>query len=175
MAVTLDDAYEFLQTNRLFNLEIIGDIILDKKIPTYRDIFTNNQTSRYLKFMVVEAGLGGLFMYRTPREYLEGFLDPTLWTTSQQPVYNGGDQISTPFLTINSSPATPSDNLVTYFTGTDDYTQTRRLAKWVDKDFISMRSKDYLSLYTLDTAYPEPWAERVWLDGTDGMQFHPNI
>lgn len=58
---TMADAYSFLQTNRLYNLEIIGDIVINKEIPTYKPVFTNEQTARYLKFVIIEAGLNGLF------------------------------------------------------------------------------------------------------------------
>ena len=34
--------------------------------------------SRYLKFMVFEGALNGVFMNKTPREYIEGYNDPLL-------------------------------------------------------------------------------------------------
>ena len=68
-----------MQVNRLFNLEIIEDIMLGKAIPTYNTVFTNEQMSRYLKFIIQECGLGGVFISRTPREYIEGFTDPLLY------------------------------------------------------------------------------------------------
>jgi hypothetical protein len=32
--------------------------------------------------MIIEGGLNGMFMYRTPREYIEGFTDPLLYQMS---------------------------------------------------------------------------------------------
>jgi hypothetical protein len=39
--ITLEDCYAMFQPNRLFNQEIIGDIIIGMRVPTYRDTFTN--------------------------------------------------------------------------------------------------------------------------------------
>jgi len=40
--VTLGNVITFMQLNRLYNLEILGDILLDKKPTTYDDIFRND-------------------------------------------------------------------------------------------------------------------------------------
>jgi len=39
---TVANVITFMQLNRLYNLEIIGDILLDKKPTTYDDIFRND-------------------------------------------------------------------------------------------------------------------------------------
>jgi hypothetical protein len=50
---------------------------------------------------------------------------------------------------INRAPTYPVNNKVTMFTGTDDHKYTRRLAKWLERDFISMKRRDYKTLSTL--------------------------
>lgn len=77
--ITLDNCMEMFQTNRLYNLEIVGDIIIELEPETYTKAFTNKQMGSYLRYVMIEEGLGGLFQYRTPREYIEGFIDPTVW------------------------------------------------------------------------------------------------
>jgi hypothetical protein len=39
--VTIDDAFKFLNSNRLFNMQIIGDILMNKTPSTYEPTFTN--------------------------------------------------------------------------------------------------------------------------------------
>lgn len=39
--VTIDDAFKFLTSDRLFNMQIIGDIIMSKTPSTYEPTFTN--------------------------------------------------------------------------------------------------------------------------------------
>lgn len=59
--VTVNDAITFMQANRLFNQEIIGDILLNVKVATYSPVFTNPQMARYLRFIIIECGLNGVF------------------------------------------------------------------------------------------------------------------
>jgi hypothetical protein len=131
--------------------------------------------ARYLRFVVIEGGLNGVFQYRTPREYIEGYTDPLIFQMSQTPVYNGGDQTNDPFISINNSPTQPPKNLIAFFTGTDDYLYTRRFARWLDLEYISMKRKDYDSISLLSDRYVEPWQGRVYMDGTDGNTFHSDL
>ena len=38
-----------------------------------------------------------------------------------------------------------------------------------------MRYKDYTDLYNVDDVYLNPWKEKIIINGTDGMQFHPMV
>lgn len=55
---------------------------MNKTIATYPPTFTNNQTARYLRFIIIEQGLNGHFVKRTPREYIEGYVDPAIYQMS---------------------------------------------------------------------------------------------
>ncbi|CDW87257.1 cd36 family protein [Stylonychia lemnae] len=180
VSITLGNVVTFMQLNRLYNLEIIGDILLNVK-SDYIDVFTNEQIRRYIRYIMVEGALGGLFQYRTPREYLEGFIDPTVYQTAQLPVWNGGDQTNDPFMSINYSPTSPKDNPIVFFSGTDDYLYTRSFGLWLDLPYITMKRKDYTSLFNLEAVYADPWIQadgtggKEYLEGTDGFQFHPDL
>lgn len=76
---------------------------------------------------------------------------------------------------INNSPAYPKDNPMALFTGTDDSAYTRRVARWLNQEYISVKRFDYDTVSQLSDRYNDPWNARVYLDGTDGMTFHPNI
>lgn len=54
--------------------------------------------NNYLRYQTLNLGLGGLFTLRTPREYIEGYLDPKLEMLLMTPVYMGGDQTINPYL-----------------------------------------------------------------------------
>ncbi len=71
-----------MQPNRLFNQMIIGDIMLGLNRTTYSTVFTNPSMARYLRFIIIEAGLNGIFQHKTPKEYIEGFIDPTVYQMS---------------------------------------------------------------------------------------------
>jgi hypothetical protein len=70
---------------------------------------------RYLRFIIVEGGMNGLFQYRTPREYIEGYLDPLIVLMGTMPVYNGGDTTNNPFMSLNSAPTGPLNNPIALF------------------------------------------------------------
>ena len=36
-----------------------------------------------------------------------------------------------------------------FFTGKDNYLNTRSFAKWLDLDYITLKRKDYQTIYTL--------------------------
>jgi len=38
-----------------------------------------------------------------------------------------------------------------------------------------MKRRDYKTVSTLGDYYLEPWDERVYLDGSDGILFAPNV
>lgn len=83
--------------------------------------FTNPTMRKYIKFICIEGTMGGMFLYRTPREYIEGYVDPTVYGLSQIPLYRGGDMTTDPLLSINRAPTTPLDVRMSFFTGTDGY------------------------------------------------------
>lgn len=86
-----------------------------------------------------------------------------------------GDNTTAAFMSLNSDPTSPPDINMAFLTGTDDYMLVRQYAKWFDLDYITLQRQDYEDIYTLKTIYAEPWNERVYLNGTDGFQFHPNL
>lgn len=147
--VTVAEARTFMQPNRLFNQEIISDIIMDVQPKTYSPVFTNAEMARYLRFVIIEGALGGIFLKVSPRDYIEGYYDPVIFKMSQQPVYNNGDQTNDILMGINLAPMYPPNNKVTLFTGTDDHKQTRRIAKWLQRDYMTMKRRDYKTVSTL--------------------------
>ncbi len=44
---------------------------------------------------------------------------------------------------INNSPAYPKDNSTAFFTGTDHSAYSRRVANWLNQDYLSVKKFDY--------------------------------
>jgi len=119
--VSVAQVRTFMQPNRLFNQEIISDIIIGVQPKTYSNVFTNKEMARYLRFVIIEGALGGIFLKRTPEEFIDGYYDPTVFKMSQLPVFMNGDQTNEILMGINMSPMYPKNNKVAMFTGTDDH------------------------------------------------------
>ena len=47
--------------------------------------------SGYFNYIAVNIGFDGLFVEKTPRELIEGYMDSTLADLSSKDLYNGGD------------------------------------------------------------------------------------
>ena len=110
-----------------------------------------------------------MFLYRSPREYIEGYTDPLIAGMAQIPLYAGGDISNSPIMTINSAPTGPPHNPIAFFEGTDDYMYTRTYALWLNRTNISIKRKDYTDIYTVADVYDNPWSQEIPINGTDGM------
>ena len=106
---------------------------------------------------------------------IEGYNDPLIEQLALLPIYEGGDKTTSSFLALNNPPTHPTDNNVAFFTGVDDYTMTRSYGQWLGQEFIQMQGKQYTSINEIETFQYSPWREDVLLDGTDGMQFSPDL
>jgi hypothetical protein len=51
------------------------------------------------------------------------------------------------------------NNPVTFLTGKDDYKKTRRIMNWLDRPFITVKRRDYVTIEELEDVYEEPWGE----------------
>jgi len=161
----------------IYNLRKLGDIVLDKmnEEDTANLPFGGKTMQQYVRFIMIQQGLGGLFVNRSPRELIEGYTDPIVSVLSQKPVWQGGDVTTPPFLSINNPPTNIKNNKVTLFTGVNDYKFTRRYALWANVPFANIQKPQYTSIYDTVSTNIEPWKERQYLAGTDGVQFHPDI
>jgi hypothetical protein len=148
--------YTWLTTNKIFNLEYIGDVILSVELAEVNP-FLNEQSRKYFRFIAREQGLNGLFQFRSPREYIEGFEDPLLVQLSQMPVYMGGDICQPTLMSLNNPPTTPVNNSIWLMTGSDDYMDTRKFSKWADVDYSSVKRKVYTSLTQTKEINDNPW------------------
>lgn len=147
-----------MSPNRLYNQKIIGDILLNSSNIDYPATFNTDTMRRFIRFLTIEGSMGGMFVFRTPKEMCEGYNDPIVSTLSKEPVYKGGDATSSPLMSINTSPNSPNNYSIAFFTGEGDYLYTRTFAQWLDRPYITMKRKEYKTISTMENIYVEPWA-----------------
>ena len=177
---TIADVYQSFNSSGLYNGKIFQDILMNfmTKAPDggeWSNVWTTESFQSYLRFVTMNFGLTGMFTYRSPREMIEGYDDPLIIQLSETPVYQGGDQTTPPKLALDNPPTHPKDNPVSFFTGEDNYRNTRRYASWLDSEEIKIQYNTYESISKVVPATRAPWKDPVQLDGTDGMQFQPSL
>ena len=169
---TVENLFGYAQDQGLYNLGTMLDIMLDtnKTIP-----FNDDVNRRYIRYLMMEEFLGGLFIRKTPQEVIEGYYDPTIQFMNSNPIYQGGDNLTSPFLSLLMPPTTTPHNPITFFTGVGDYKLTRSYANWIGKPYANTLRQQYTSIYTKEDFNHEPWKERKFIFGTDLIQSHPVI
>lgn len=98
---TIQDTYLGMQPNGLFNVKIFQDLWLGISDGGWQADFNGINTIDYQRFVALNFGLGGLFTQKTPRQMIEGYIDPVLQRIYDTPIYMGGDQTISPFLSID--------------------------------------------------------------------------
>ena len=64
---------------------------------------------------------------------------------------------------------TSYDNPVSFFTGEDDYKNTRLYSKWLGDESIKVSGKEYESISSIVDSNISPWTKEIPIDGTDGF------
>ena len=104
--------------------------------------------------------MGGLFSHRTAREYIEGYTDPTLVKMSKNPFYIGGtqgmNQTSLAFMPDEHTP-------LGFYTGKDDYLLTKTYSSYHGSQYITIPSKEYVSLHEVQPYNKHPWDEKIFV------------
>eukprot|EP00347_Sterkiella_histriomuscorum_P005750 403355411 len=152
------DVVEFIKPDRLFNNQIIGNIIEKKKVDTYSDVFNTDQ------------------MGRTPKQMMEGYTDPLIYEQNQIPIYEGGNQLLEPHVSFKDPVHAPKIANVSLFTGAgDDYLFVKKYARWLGNENITVSNKYYANVWETQNFNQQPWTTGINIDGTDSYQFHPDI
>jgi len=90
--VAIAEMYYGAQINGLFTSKIVADLLLNyDDVGTWESNFVGVGTPNYLKYVALNFGLGGMFTYKTPRSFIEGYTDPLLTNMQMLPVIWGGD------------------------------------------------------------------------------------
>ena len=88
----------------------------------------------------------------------------------------GGDQtIKNTTISIDGMATYPLKNPVAFFTGEDGFADTRLYSQWLQNDTIQVEGKEYDNVGSVSTYYYSPWESAQTLDGTDGIQFSPEL
>ena len=64
----------------------------------------------FFRWNALNFGLGGWFVELTPKQLIEGYVDPVMEKMSKTPLYLGGDMTLNPWVSIDNYPATAPPN-----------------------------------------------------------------
>ena len=171
--VTLGDVWDMLSSGQMFNQKFIGDVLLNQPSKGKLQLFNTPTFKRYLKMLMIEQGMGGLFIERTVKEYIEGFTDKILQKASKQTLEEGGDPTISPWMSINDSPTSPVNGTDCFFVGGEKYALTRQYCFWLNNRYMRMQLPQLTGLRSYETKMVNPWKVDVPIQGTDGGQFKP--
>ena len=171
--MTIGDVYQSFNTSGLFNTKIFQDVWIGYLDAGWSNVFTAAGSKYYLRYLTLNFGLGGLFTFKTPRQFIEGFYDANLEALYNTPIYMGGDKTINPFLSLNMRTTNPQNNPISFFTGVDDFELTRQMGSWLDHSNVRVAGKAYNTTTTVVDDYFNPWVTDIAITGTDGIQFSP--
>lgn len=171
--VTLSDVWDLLSSAQMFNQKFIGDVLLNQPSKGKLQLFNNPTFKKYLKMLMIEQGMGGLFVERTVKEYIEGYTDKILKKASGQTLEEGGDPTISPWMSINDSPTSPVNGTDCFFVGGEHHELTRQYCFWLNNKYMRMKLPQITGLRTHETEMVNPWNGDVPIQGTDGGQFNP--
>jgi hypothetical protein len=79
--VTVEELAVHLSASGLYNMKILGDFLLGKD--TTSNPFNTPEFLKYVKYVMIQStnGLGGMFVYKSPKEFIEGYTDAKLMAT----------------------------------------------------------------------------------------------
>lgn len=171
--VTLSDVWDILSSGQMYNQKFIGDILLEQPSKGKLNLFNNPTFKKYLKMLMIEQAMGGLFVERTVKEYIEGYTDKILLKASGQTLEEGGDPTVNPQISINDSPTSPVNGTSCFFVGGEHHQLTRQYCFWLNEKNMRMQLPQITGLRTHQKKMVNPWNEDVPIQGTDGGQFNP--
>jgi hypothetical protein len=153
----------------------VADLLLGYNDNNWETSFIGINTPNYIKYVALNLGLGGLFTYRSPRTFIEGYTDPVLMNLASDPVIWGGDATVNTWIQIDPPTTTsPSLNNITFFTGDGNPGLTRTYQSWLGNQTIKVSSLRYNNTITVEPYLANPWQFEVAINGTDGKQFGGN-
>lgn len=77
-AHTITDVYKSLAYDYLYSPKIFQDVFLNYDNEQFTDMWNDANFKKYLQFVTINMGLGGLFIEVTPKAMIEGYNDPTI-------------------------------------------------------------------------------------------------
>jgi len=119
--------WDLISSGAMYNGKFIGDILLKQKSTGELAKFNTAAFLKYTKMLMIVEGMGGLFIEKSVKEYLEGYEDPILKSTKMLSVEEGGDPSLSPIMTIVDPTGAGSYNSTgCFFVGDDIHNLARQ-------------------------------------------------
>lgn len=171
--ITFNQTWDLVSSGAMYNGLFMGNILLDKKSTGQLALFTTPQFKKYMKYLTIEEGMGGLFVQKTVKEYIEGYEDSIIKLASMSTIEQGGDPTLSPMMSIINSPTSPVNSTDCFFVGDDVHSLTRQYCLWLNNKNIVVPATNIKGVRSWENTYVNPWKESVAIRGTDGAQFEP--
>jgi len=172
--IDFNATWDLISSGKLYNGKFIGDVLLkaETKDETLK-LFNTPVFLKYLKMLMIEEGMGGLFVRKTPKEYIEGYEDKIIKSTSMSTIEQGGDPTLSPLMSINDPPTTVVNGTDCFFVGDDLIELTRQYCLWHKERYITVPGNKITGIRSWTSENQYPWKVPVAVKGTDGGQFGP--
>jgi len=185
--IGIPQIYAGMQVNGLFTAKIAADLLVGYSDgpASWEFTYIGPGTPNYIKYVALNFGLGGMFTYRSPRTFIEGYTDPVLSNLASSPIFWGGDGTVNPWIQVDPNNSTSLNNSVSYYSGDGNGLLTRTFNAWYNSSQITVPGM----MYNMQTQMVEPTMLNPWfmamppsnstpppmnwvaINGTDGKQF----
>lgn len=171
--ITYNETWDLVSSGQMYNGKFMGDVLLKQNSTGKLTEFNTPQFLKYIKYLTIEEGMGGLFIEKKVKDYIEGYEDKIIKLASMSTIEQGGDPSLIPIMSINNSPTSPVNSTDCFFVGDDVPSIARQYCLWLNNKNIVVPGTKYKGVRSWEPTYVSPWKEDVPLKGTDGGQFQP--
>lgn len=168
-----NSTWDLISSGAMYNAKFAGDILLEQNSTSDLRKFNTPAFLKYTKMLMLEEAMGGMFIEKTVKEYLEGFEDKILKLTSMSSIEEGGDPTVNPIISITNQDDGSYNSTGCFFVGDDDHSLTRQQCLYLNSRNIRISGKNVTGIRSWEDTMIDPWAEPIPLQGTDAGQFQP--
>lgn len=169
-----NSTWELVSSGQMYNGKFIGDTLLKQNSTGQLAKYNTPAFLKYTKMLMLEEAMGGLFIQKTVKEYLEGYEDKILKLTKLSQIEEGGDPTINPKISITNQDSGSYNSTGCFFVGDDVHELTRTQCLYLNSKYIQTMGTNVTGIRSWEEKVLfHPWKEPVPLIGTDAGQFHP--
>jgi hypothetical protein len=168
-----NSTWDLISSGAMYNSKFVGDVILGKNSTAELRHFNTPEFLKYTKMLMIEEAMGGMFIEKTVKDYLEGFEDKILKLTTMSSIEEGGDPTVNPVISLTNPEDGSYNSTGCFFVGDDVHNLVRQQCMYLDSQNIRINGVNVTGIRSWENTKFDPWAEPVPLKGTDAGQFQP--
>jgi len=122
-----DTSWDLISSGAMYGNKFIGDVLLElNSTQEQLKIFNTPEFLKYTKMLMIVEGIGGLFVEKKVKDYLEGYTDKILKLTSELTLEEGGDPTLNSTMSIVNADDGSENSTGCFFVGDDVHSLTRQ-------------------------------------------------